>query len=52
MSKSSFFIKQKILNNTKQYQNPFVDNKDKYYPFECAFDFETMLNHIETKNEI
>ena len=28
--------------------NPIVDNnEDKYYPYECAFDFEAMLKTIK-----
>ncbi len=31
--------------------NPIVANEDvKYYPFECALDFEAMLKKIETKD--
>jgi hypothetical protein len=30
--------------------NPVVANADdKYYPYECAFDFEAMLQKLETK---
>ena len=29
--------------------NPVVSNENyKYYPYECAFDFESMLKNIET----
>ena len=32
--------------------NPIVANEEKYYPYECAFDFEAMLKKIEiTDNE-
>ena len=32
--------------------NPVVSNEDdKYYPYECAFDFEAMLKQIETKDD-
>ena len=32
--------------------NPVVANEDdKYYPYECAFDFEAMLKQIETKDD-
>ncbi len=32
--------------------NPVVSNDDdKYYPYECAFDFEAMLKQIETKDD-
>jgi hypothetical protein len=31
--------------------NPIVANEDdKYYPYECAFDFEGMLKQIETND--
>ena len=31
--------------------NPIVANEDdKYYPYECAFDFEAMLKKIATKD--
>ena len=30
---------------------PVVTNDDKYYPYECAFDFEAMLKTIKTKDE-
>ncbi len=31
--------------------NPIVANGDnKYYPYECAFDFEAMLKNIKTKD--
>ena len=31
--------------------NPVVSNQDdKYYPYECAFDFEAMLKKIEIKD--
>jgi len=30
--------------------NPVVTNEDKYYPYECAFDFEAMLKNIETQD--
>ena len=31
--------------------SPVVSNDDKYYPYECAFDFEAMLKTIKTKDE-
>ena len=43
-----------LLKKEKTYRiynnfNPVVDNDDdKYYPYECAFDFEAMLKKIDT----
>ena len=31
--------------------NPIVSNDDKYYPYECVFDFEALLKKIESKDE-
>jgi hypothetical protein len=30
---------------------PIVSNDDKYYPYECVFDFEAILKKIESKDE-
>ena len=46
-----------LLNKEKTYIlykkfKPIVANEDdKYYPYECAFDFEAMPKKIETKDE-
>ena len=43
-------MKQKTQISYDEY-NPVVANSDdKYYPYECAFDFEAMLKKIETKD--
>ncbi len=35
----------------KEFFSPVVANDDdRYYPYECAFDFEAMLEKIETKD--
>ena len=31
--------------------NPYVSNDDKYYAYECAFDFEAMLKNIEVEDD-
>jgi hypothetical protein len=40
-------------NTNKLYTNlnPYVSNDDKYYAYECAFDFEAMLKNIEVEDD-
>ena len=42
--------KQKTYDLYNKFNPVVADEDDKFYPYECAFDFEAMLKNIETKD--